>query len=224
MGYYIDLSSISIDSYKAKLKSSDLLPSRMILKDKLDERFNYFESIGISNVQELQQILKKKDKLAELPKVNFLSGDYLAILLREINSLHPKPNKIKEFIGISSDTVSKLEKIGIKDTVGLFDKVINTKSRKELAIKASIADLEIMELTKLTDLSRIKWVGAMFARILFESGFDTVEKISKANHEDLYKKITQLNKERNLYKGNIGIKDMKLCVNAAKEVPLEIEY
>ena len=224
MGYYINLSSISIDCYKAKLESSDMLPSRLILKDKLDERFSYFKSIGISNVQELQQILKKKEKLSELSKVNFLPGDYLAILLRELNSIQPKPNKINEFIGISPDTVSKLEKIGIKDTFGLFDKIITPKSRKELSNKSGITDLEIMELTKLTDLSRIKWVGAMFARVLFESGFDTVEKVSKANHEDLYKRITQLNKERNLYKGNIGVNDMKLCVNAAKEVPLDIEY
>jgi hypothetical protein len=60
---------------------------------------------------------------------------------------------------------------------------------------------------------------------LYESGFDTVKKVSIANYEDLYKKITQINKERNLYKGQIGLNDMKLCsVNAAKEVPLEIEY
>ena len=108
--------------------------------------------------------------------------------------------------------------------IPLFGKIITPKSRKELANKSGITDLEIMELTKLTDLSRIKWVGAMFARVLFESGFDTVEKVSKANHEDLYKRITQLNKERNLYKGNIGVNDIKLCVNDAKEVPLEIEY
>jgi hypothetical protein len=224
MGYYIDLSSISVDSYKAKLESSDLLPSRLILRDKLDERFNYFKSIGIKTLQELQQTLKRKNKLAELSNLNLFSGDYLLILLRELNSIHPKPNKIKEFIGISTDTISKLEKIGIKNTFELFDKIITRKSRKELEILAGIANLEIMELTKLTDLSRIKWVGAMFARVLFESGFDTLEKVSKAKHEDLYKRITQLNKERKLYKGNIGVNDMKLCVNAAREVPLEIEY
>jgi hypothetical protein len=224
MGYYINLTSISLDSYKEKLESSDLLPSRMILKDKLDERFHYFQSIGISNVQELLQTLKKKEKLKELSKVEYLSEDYLIILLRELNSIHPKPNKIKEFYGISSQIITQLEKIGIKDTVGLFDKVIAPKSRKELAIKTAITDNEILELTKLTDLSRIRWVGAMFARVLYESGFDTVEKVSKANYEDLYKTIAQLNKERNLYKGNIGLNDMRLCVNAAKEVPLEIEY
>jgi hypothetical protein len=224
MGYYIDLNSISIDDYKAKLEVSDMLPSRMILKDKMEERFNYFKNIGINNVLELQQTLKKKDKLTELSKVKCFSGDYLVILLREINSIQPKPNKLKEFIGISSDTVSKLETAGIKDTVALFDKVKTSVSRDELANRTGISKAEILELTKLTDLSRIKWVGATFARILYDAGIDTVEKASKADYVELHNMIHDINKKRNYFKGTIGLNDMKLFVYAAKEVSLEIEY
>lgn len=224
MGYYIDLSSIRIDDYQLKLESSDLLPSRVILKDRLEERFNYFKSIGIKNVLELQKMLKKKEKLAELSKVDCFSEDYLVILLREINSIQPKPNKISEFIGISSETVSKLEKIGIKDTVKLFDIVLTPESRKELAAKTNISDEEILELTKLADLSRIKWVGATFARMLFDVGIDTAEKASKADYVELHKKINQINKEKNFYKGQIGLHDIKLFVDASKEIPIEIEY
>ncbi len=224
MGYYIDLASISIENYKTKLETAYLPPSRMILKDKLDERFSYFKSIGIKNVQELQQALKKKDKLAELLKVNCLSGDYLTILLRELNSILPKPNRIKDFIEISTDTISKLEKIGIKNTLNLYDKVKTPKSRKEISENTGISDSDILELTKLTDLSRIKWVGVTFARMLYDLGVDTVEKASKADYIDLHKRINQIGKERNIYKGQIGLNDIKIFVNAAKEVPQDIEY
>ncbi|HUM89625.1 MAG TPA: hypothetical protein PKV50_08840, partial [Prolixibacteraceae bacterium] len=112
MGYYTDLATISIDDYQAKLESADLLPSRMLLKERLAERFGYFKSIGIRNVLDLQKLLKKKEKLAELTKVDGFSEDFLVVLLREINSIQPKPNKISEFIGISPETVSKLEKTG----------------------------------------------------------------------------------------------------------------
>jgi hypothetical protein len=224
MGYYIDLASISIDDYRSKLESADLLPGRVILKVSLEERFNYLKSIGIKNVLELQKILKKKEKLAELSKVDCFSEDYLVILLREINSFQPKPNKISEFIGISPETVSKLEKVGIKDTVKLFDNVLTPNSRKNLAAKTNISDAEILELTKLTDLSRIKWVGATFARMLFDVGIDTAEKATKANYEELHQKINQINREKNFYKGQIGLHDIKLFVDAAKEVTLEIEY
>jgi len=224
MGYYTDLASISIDNYRSKLEKADLLPSRVILKERLEERFNYFKSIGIKNVFELQKLLKKKEKLAELSKVDCFSEDYLVILLREINSIQPKPNKISEFIGISPETVSKLEMIGIKDTVKLFDIVLTPESRKELTVKTNISEAEIFELTKLTDLSRIKWVGATFARMLYNVGIDTVEKASKADYEDLHQKINQINRAKNFYKGQIGLHDIKLFVDAAKEVSLEVEY
>jgi len=224
MGYYINLSSISIDEYKSKLEVADLLPSRMILKDRLEERFNYFKSIGIGTVSELQKMLKKKEKLEELSKLDCFSNNYLVILLREINSIQPKPNKLIEFIGISPETVSKLEKVGIKDTVKLFDNVLTPESRKNLAAKTNISETEILELTKLADLSRIKWVGATFARMLFDVGIDTTEKASKADYEELYLKINQINREKNFYKGQIGLHDIKLFVDAAKEVSLEIGY
>ena len=37
MGYYIDLEKVTIDDYREKLESGYLPPSRMILKEKLDE-------------------------------------------------------------------------------------------------------------------------------------------------------------------------------------------
>jgi hypothetical protein len=120
MAYYIDLAKITIDKYKTKLESAYLPPSRMLLKERLDERFGFFKSIGIKNVKELIQVLKKKDQFAKLQEVDCLSCDYLTILLRELNSTLPKPNKIKEFTGISNDTVVRLEKIGIKNTVKLY--------------------------------------------------------------------------------------------------------
>ena len=41
MGYYIDLEKLSIDDCQIKLGSAYLPPRKMILKDKLDERFGY---------------------------------------------------------------------------------------------------------------------------------------------------------------------------------------
>jgi len=39
MGYYIDLGKITIKDYQKKLESACLPPSRMVLKEKLGERF-----------------------------------------------------------------------------------------------------------------------------------------------------------------------------------------
>jgi hypothetical protein len=224
MGYYIDLESISLENYKSKIESAWLPPSRKILKDRTDERFGYFGSIGIKNVKELLNTLRKKEKFNEISKAECFTGSYLTILLRELNSILPKPIRIRDFPGISSETVAKLEKTGINDTLKLFDQVKRAASRKELADATGITHAEIMELTKLTDLSRIKWVGGSFARMLYDIGIDTVKRVSKADAVDLHLKINQINKERNYYKGQIGLNDVKIVMDAAKDLPLEIEY
>jgi hypothetical protein len=112
MGYYVDLSQISLDQYRHKLEVTYLVPSRIILKERLEERFGYFKNLGIKNLNELIQTLRNKKRFIELSKVGIFSGDYLVILLRELNSIHPKPNKISDFKGISPETILKLEKSG----------------------------------------------------------------------------------------------------------------
>lgn len=224
MGYYIDLEKISIDDYHEKLKSAYLPPSRLMLKDKLDERFGYFKGIGIKNIKELIQLLKKKDKLAEISKVDCLSGDYLKILLRELNSTLPKPNKISDFIEIAKNTMDSLEKIGITNTEKLYDKVIKKSDRQKLANSTGIEYQDILELTKLSDLSRIKWVGATYAQMLYDLGVDTVEKVSESDPIDLHAKINQMIKEKNIFKGAIGLNDVKILIESANDLPLEIEY
>lgn len=224
MGYYIDLEKITIDDYRIKLRSAYLSPGRMILKEKLDERFGYFKSIGIKNVKELIELIRKKDKFAELSKVDSLSGDYLTVLLRELNSTLPKPNKLADFVGISKNTFDNLEKAGITNTEKLYDKVLKKSDRQKLADSLGIDPQDIMELTRLADLSRIKWVGVTYAQMLYALGVDTVKKVSETDPVDLHARINKMIKENNIFKGAIGLNDVKILIESAKELPLDIEY
>lgn len=224
MAYHIDLQRISLDQYSTRLKTAYLPPSRVMLRERTEERFNHLRELGIKNLNELIRFLKKKENVEELQKTAYFSGDYLKILLRELNSMLPKPNKISEFPGISDVDVEKMEKSGIKNTIQLYDRIVSLKKREDLSETTGIEASVILELTKLTDLSRIKWVSPVFARMLYDLGFDTVEKISKADPVVLHQKIIQINKERKIYKGQIGLNDIRILVDAAKEVLLEIEY
>lgn len=224
MGYYINLEKISLEDYRKKLESTYLPPSRMLLKDKLDARFAYFNSIGIKNAKELIQLLKKKDKLAELSKVAFFSDEYFNILLRELNSTLPKPNKLSNFIGISKDTVERLKILGISNTEILYEKTVKKSDRQELSDSTGIEYQDILQLTKLSDLSRIKWVGTTFAQILYELGVDSVEKVKISNPLELHSKINKLIKEKNIFKGAIGLNDIKILIESARDLPFEIEY
>jgi len=224
MGYYIDLQNIGIDVYKEILKSADLLPSRMVLKENIDEIFNLIKKQKIENVDELQKALRNKKKLQDFSKRSGIQEDYLKILVREVNSYRQKPNRIKDFPGVSEDVILKLENLGLENTLQLFDKILTPQNRNELSSQAGISEREILRLAKLTDLSRIRWVNHTFAYVLLEAGYDTAEKVAGADYQELYQTVKKLNEEREIYKGHIGLHDMKLCVEAAKDVSSEIEY
>lgn len=114
--------------------------------------------------------------------------------------------------------------MGIKNPLHFFRRVKTKSERNNLAAETDIKDEELLELTKLTDLSRVKWIGPIFARIFLDSGTDTVEKLSKAEANSLYKKLIEINKEKRYTKGKFIETDVQLCVNVAKNVPVAIEY
>ena len=224
MGYYIDLKALHLDEYKEILRAADLLPSRMILKENIDEVFSILKVHKIETVDDIQSTLKNKKRLQDFSKATGLPEDYLKILVREVNSYRQKPNQIKDFPHISEDGIMELEKLGLKNTLQLFDKVLTPQSREELSRRTGIDTDEIMRLTRLTDLTRIRWVNHTFAYVLLQAGYDSAERVAEADPAVLHEKVNKLNEEKGFYKGHIGLHDMKLCVEAAKDVPLEIQY
>ena len=60
MGYYIDLSLISIDALKNRLLTGDLLKSRMPLREDIESHFKAIKKHGVKNTGELTRALKSK--------------------------------------------------------------------------------------------------------------------------------------------------------------------
>ena len=224
MGYSVDLKNISIDSYKEILKTVELIPSWSVLEKDIHKNLNIITKNNINNLDELLIALGSKDKILKFSKQSGLSENYLAVLKRVVNGYRRKPNRIKDFPCISENIVRKLEEIGIKNTIKLYEEVLTPEKREELSRKTGLADNEIMMLTKLTDLSRIRWVNHTFAYVLLEAGYDTAKKVANTDYQELYETIKQLNEERKIYNASIGVRDMKMLVDAAKILDFEIAY
>jgi hypothetical protein len=223
MSYSIDFGEISLEDYKKSIQNKSFIPSRQILKDEADINFSAFEKADIKNLEELFSIIKNKKKKVELLKDKNVSEEYLTVLLRELNSIKSKPLKLSEFGWISGDTLDKMAGAGIKNTQILYEKLGKAGAREMFLKTVDVDEGELLEILKLSDLTRIQWVNSNFARALLKSGFDTVKKVADADYEDLYNKVTEKNKELELYKGKIGLNDMKLCVEAANMIDAEIE-
>lgn len=224
MGYYIDLSEIPIEDYQEMLETRYLIPSQIVLRENIDKNFDIIKAQGINHVEQLRLALNSKKKLLAFAEQSGIAESYLKILIRHINGFRQKPTKISDLPDTTDDTVQMLAKQGIKNTLQLYDHILTPEARETLADQTKIRPDEIVRLTRLTDLCRIKWVNHTFAYVLLEAGYDSVAGVRSADHETLYQTIKQLNTEREIFKGNIGLNDMKLCIESAKELSLDIVY
>lgn len=225
MSYYIDLKTLKIDDFKKWLEQIEyFIPSRKMLAEDINKRFDLLKSQGASNLFELNEKLKTKKNLAEFAKISKLPEDYLTHLGREIKSFHPPARKIKDFEYLDKKIIQALQEKGIVNTLKLYDRVATKKERNKLKKELNLTSAEVLLLAKLADLSRLRYVSPLFATLLVNSSGDTVEKVQKADPKKLYQELIDLNAGNKFYKGNIGAKDMEFLVRVSAFVPLEVEY
>jgi hypothetical protein len=222
--YYIDLEHFSLQKFRRSLERSELLPSRKILKEKTSERFAILEAMGIRNLKELTEALSTKQKIERFARTSGLPQAYLEILKRQTGIYTPKPVALKAFPGIAPQPIERLAALGITQSRQLFERAPSKKERAELARAANVPGEVVMELVKLSDLVRAGWVGPIFARLFYEAGADTVEKLAQCAPEALYAKLAAVNAEQKLTRSHFTAKDVALCIEISKELPLPIKY
>jgi hypothetical protein len=223
--YYPDLEKFSLNKLQKIIETTRLLPSQKILQENTEERFACLKKNGIENLQQLQEALQTKKNILAFAQKTGLPIEFLTLLRREVNSYQPKPILLKDFPGINPEDVQKLAQIGIRNTKQLFERVTTPDARAELMEQTQIEPGKLLELTKLSDMARMKWVGPKFARLLVESEYDTAEKVIQADYTELYQDLIRTNQERGIYKGKFGLNDMKSWVKVMiQEVPLVIQY
>ena len=223
MGYYINFEKVSLSDYKMRLLKVHLVPSRMLLRDNIDEQFAFIAGAGISNIDEFLTAVKTSAKLQDFIEKSGVEENYLKILKREINSTIPKPNKFIDFPNLEAETVEKLENIGIKKTSELYEQILTPNNRTVFAEKSGLSSESVLRLAQLTDLSRVQWVNHTFAAMLYELGYETAEMMAAADPETLHTELNRLNKEKNIYHHGFGLADMERCIFAAGEIPVELE-
>ncbi len=132
--------------------------------------------------------------------------------------------KLRDFKGIDQDHIKLLEKFGIINVNQMIENGKTGDLRKRLSKKTGIPLEKILEFVKLSDLSRLGAVKSIRARLYFDSGLDTIIKISKYNPEEIIK-ITQDFIERNDFNGIAPLpKKAQNLVETAKKIKRIVEY
>jgi len=213
MNYYINLTDITINELKEKLLNTDILPSHTILKENIENNFDIIKKNNIKNLEELKNTLKTKKSIEIFSTTTQISIDYLVILRREINSYHPQERKIKDFQILNDTTKNKLINIGLKTTYQVYPHINTPNNRIQFQKKIGVSDEEILKLTMIVDLTRLRYVNHTFAELLIYSQYNTTEKIKAADYNELYKELKTINEKNKVYNGKIGLKDIKFLID-----------
>jgi len=199
MKYNLDLEKLSLRTYMSILKSQNLLPSRIILLQNIDENFAFFERKEIQYVSQLRKSLSTAKRIVSFAEESGISEEYLTILKREMNSLDQKPVLISSFPDIDLALVSRLEEVGVKNSKDYWEQ---NQSESE-------------ELLCLCDLVRINGVGPIAAKVFYEAGYHSVSDVAEADAAVMLEKTSAVNESRQYYKMKLGLKDMQFCIDFA---------
>ncbi|MFW9905335.1 MAG: DUF4332 domain-containing protein [Candidatus Thorarchaeota archaeon] len=144
--------------------------------------------------------------------------------LREPKKTKKLPFSLRQMLGINPQYIEKLAKIGIKSANQMIEAGKTKSQRLSLAQNTNIPDEVILELVKLSDLSRIGYVRTKFTRLFYNAGIETPAELSKWDVEELRSHL----KEYIVKSGWEGIvpfpSDLSNYINDAKSLPQVINY
>ena len=135
-----------------------------------------------------------------------------------------KPLQLKDIRGVGAEHIEKLAEIGITDVKGVLKAGRTREQREALSRKSDVSLDDILEVVKLTDLTRIVDFKGLRVRLLYEAGADTVEKVSRYNPEELRERVVEVNEQRQILKRHPTLVETRYWVTQAKALQKIVEY
>jgi len=135
-----------------------------------------------------------------------------------------KPFELKKFRGVNPKHVGKLASIGIRNVKQMLEAGKTRANRQHLSEKTGIPPEAILEFVKLSDLARIPGIKGIRARLYFDAGVDTIEKMAELNPRELREMCIEF-VERTGFDGIAPLpKEAEFSVKKAKRLPRTVEY
>ncbi len=130
---------------------------------------------------------------------------------------------IKEFLKVNQEYVKKLATIGIKNVEQMLEKGKTKKQREELSKQLSIPEESILELVKLSDITRMGYVRKKLSRLYYEAGLDSPVKVAAFEPKELHEFFTKFVKESG-WDGMVpNPSDLVYNIKNAKQLPKVVE-
>lgn len=131
---------------------------------------------------------------------------------------------LRDFRGVNLAYVKKLAALGIRNVKEMLEVGRTCKGREELSARTGIPVEAVLELVKLSDLARIQGVKSIRARLYYDAGVDTIDKMAEWDAEKLRSMLIDF-VEKTGFDGIAPLlKEAEFTVTEAKKLQKIVEY
>lgn len=208
--------TISLDDLRNRIMKTDLVPSRAVLLEDINTVFEKLKGQGIKTWLDLQKAIKNPKKIVEFSEKAGIDFQYLVLLRREIEGYHPKPFDLKDIDWVPQAVITRLLENEVTTSDLLFSKCSDLQARLLFADEIGVEREMINYLANLASLCRVQWVSPNTGRMLLEAGYESCQKLSSADANELFTAMDRVNENGKYFKGTIGLRDIKRLIEAAK--------
>ncbi len=132
--------------------------------------------------------------------------------------------KLSDFRGVDPEYIARLKSAGINNIEDMLTTGKTTLARQELADRTGVPMNIILELVMFSDLARLNGVKAIRARLYYDAGVDSVEKLAGFEPEELLR-LTAEFVERTGFDGIAPLpKEVLHTIEAARKLPKLVQY
>ncbi|PWI47023.1 hypothetical protein CEE45_13700 [Candidatus Heimdallarchaeota archaeon B3_Heim] len=148
----------------------------------------------------------------------------IALELRETRKVKKAPFLLKKILGIESKYIEQLSTLGIKNVNDMITAGRSPKRRRVLVEKTDIPYDVIVELVKISDLTRVGYVKEKLTRLYFNAGVQTPADLSEWDAAALHNHFEQYIKNSG-WDGMVPyLSDLRSNIANAKKLKSIVEY
>lgn len=154
-----------------------------------------------------------------------VSNDLMFCAVNELIGLdYMKKYNLKDFLGVNHQHTQALRKEGVFTSEHMLKAGRTEEERRKLAEKTGVPLSPILELVKLADLSRIVGLKRKRARLYYDAGLDTMNKIAEWDHKKMQQMFVEF-VERTGFDGTPPtLSEAAFAVKLARYLPRIVEY
>ncbi len=134
------------------------------------------------------------------------------------------PLAITKLKGVTPELEVRLKACGLDTAEKLFEAVLTTESRDQLAAAIQVDKQVVLELANRADLARIKGIAGVYGDLLEEAGVDTVKELKGRVAENLHAKLLQVNAAKNLTPKPPTLKNVQTWISLARRRRKFLQY